>query len=138
MAPSPVTRLNDDQCWALLEHERFGRLATHALGVMDITPLNYVAWDRTILIRTAPGSKLLELTVNPDVAFEIDRREEGFAWSVVLKGQARMLTDPNEIVAAERAGMYSQLDTVKPIWVRIEPTQVSGRHFILTGQPPRP
>ncbi len=65
MATSPITRLTDDQCWALLERARFGRLATNALGVMDITPINYLAWDRTILLRTAPGSKLLELTVNP-------------------------------------------------------------------------
>lgn len=138
MATSPVTRLTDDQCWALLERERFGRLATSALGVLDITPLNYLAWDRTLLLRTAPGSKLLELTVNPDVAFEIDGRETGFAWSVVLKGKARMLTNPVEIAEAERAGLRNQLDTEKPIWVRIEPTQVSGRHFVLSEQPTTP
>jgi len=135
MAASPVTRLSDDQCWALLEHERFGRLATNALGVMDITPLNYVSWDRTILIRTAPGSKLLQLTVSPDVAFEIDGREPGSAWSVVLKGRARMLTNPAEIVEAERAGLRNQLATEKPIWVRIEPSEVSGRHFVLSDSP---
>lgn len=132
MTPSPVTRLSDDQCWALLEREHFGRLATNALGVMDITPLNYIAWDRTLLLRTAPGSKLLELTVNPDVAFEIDARETGFAWSVVLKGRARMLTNPAEIAEAERVGLRNQLATDKPIWIRIEPTQLSGRHFVLT------
>lgn len=138
MSASPVTRLNDDQCWALLERERFGRLATTALGVIDITPLNYIAWDRTILLRTAPGAKLLELTVNPDIAFEIDARGSGFAWSVVLKGQARMLTNPVEIADAERVGLRNQLATDKPIWIRIHPTQVSGRHFKLTEQPTPP
>lgn len=135
---NPVTRLTDDQCWALLERERFGRLATNALGVMDITPINYVADQRTLLIRTAPGSKLLELTVNPDVAFEIDERANGYAWSVVLKGRARMLTDPNEIALAERAGLRTQLATEKHIWIRIEPTQVNGRHFVLTEEPTPP
>ncbi len=138
MPVSPVTRLSDDQCWALLERERFGRLATNALGVMDITPLNYLAWKRTILLRTAPGSKLLELTVNPDVVLEIDGRESGFAWSVVLKGRARMLTNPAEIAEAEQAGLRNQLSGEKPIWVRIEPTAVSGRHFVLTEQPTPP
>jgi nitroimidazol reductase NimA-like FMN-containing flavoprotein (pyridoxamine 5'-phosphate oxidase superfamily) len=132
MTVSPVTRLTDDQSWALLERNHFGRLATNALGVMDITPLNYLAAQRTILLRTAPGSKLLELTVNPDVVLEIDGRETGYAWSVVLKGKARMLTNPAEISEAESTGLRTQLGTDKPIWIRIEPTQVSGRHFILT------
>jgi nitroimidazol reductase NimA-like FMN-containing flavoprotein (pyridoxamine 5'-phosphate oxidase superfamily) len=130
---NPVTRLTDDQCWALLDRERFGRLATNALGVMDITPINYVTDNRTLLIRTAPGSKLLELTVNSDVAFEIDERAPGYAWSVVLKGRARMITDAHEIALAERAGLQTQIATEKTIWVRIEPTQVSGRHFVLSA-----
>lgn len=133
MTVNPVTRLTDDQCWALLERERFGRLATNALGVMDITPINYTTDNRTLLLRTAPGSKLLELTVNPDIAFEIDERGTGFAWSVVLKGRARMITDPHEIAVVERAGLQTQIATEKSIWVRIEPSAVSGRHFVLAS-----
>lgn len=133
MTANPVTRLTDDQCWALLERERFGRLATNALGVMDITPINYTTDNRTLLLRTAPGSKLLELTVNPEIAFEIDERGTGFAWSVVLKGRARMITDPHEIALVERAGLRTQIATEKSIWVRIEPSAVSGRHFVLAS-----
>lgn len=133
MTSSPVTRLTDDQCWALLAREGFGRLATSALGVIDITPVNYAVDGRTLLLRTAPGTKLLELTVNADVAFEIDERAPGYAWSVVLKGRARMITDPHEIAVAERSGLRTQIATEKTIWVRIEPTAVSGRHFVLSS-----
>ena len=132
MTTNPVTRLNDDQCWALLERENFGRLATYALGVLDITPVNYATDQRTILLRTAPGAKLLELTVNADVAFEIDARSPEYAWSVVAKGRARMLVDPNEIAHAEQSGLAPQVGTQKNIWVRIEVGQVSGRHFVLS------
>ena len=43
------------------------------------------------MFRTAEGSKLLGLTMNADVAFEIDEYTEEDARSVVVRGRARQL-----------------------------------------------
>jgi nitroimidazol reductase NimA-like FMN-containing flavoprotein (pyridoxamine 5'-phosphate oxidase superfamily) len=129
MAESPVTKLSDEQCWKLLGGSSFGRLATSALGMVDIMPINYVVDKGTLVFRTAPGSKLLEISVSNIVAFEIDNYRANDAWSVVLKGTAEMITNPYDIVLAEALPLNPWVPTDKPIFVRITPTDITGRHF---------
>ena len=82
---SPVHEIPEEDCWAMLHAEEFGRLAFHLLDEVHITPLNYaVDAHRKIIFRTAEGSKLLGLTINDDVAFEIDTFCEHEARSVML------------------------------------------------------
>ena len=50
--------LSDEECWALLEAQEVGRLGVSVAGEVDIFPLNFVVTDRTIVFRTAEGSKL--------------------------------------------------------------------------------
>ncbi|MFH8250225.1 pyridoxamine 5'-phosphate oxidase family protein [Microbacterium sp. B2969] len=64
--------LTDDQCWNLLARCSLGRLAVAIDGQPEIFPVNYVVDGPRVLFRTAPGSKLAELTANPRVAFEVD------------------------------------------------------------------
>ena len=44
--------------------------------------------NRSLLIRTASGNKLLAAVLQSDVAFEIDWRDDTSAWSVVARGTA--------------------------------------------------
>ena len=44
--------------------------------------------DNVIYLRTAPGTKLLELSINDHVALEIDHVSDIDAMSVVVKGRA--------------------------------------------------
>lgn len=84
--PSPVTTLTDDACWEMLHGQEFGRLAFHLADEVHLVPINYAAdADRRIVFRTAEGSKLLGLTMNADVAFEIDEFTEDEATSVVIR-----------------------------------------------------
>ena len=83
---SPVSNLTTEQCWELLHAQEFGRLAFHLLDEVHIVPLNYaVDADRRLVFRTAEGSKLLGLTINDDVAFEIDEFGDEEAHSVVVR-----------------------------------------------------
>ena len=85
---SPVSNLTTEQCWELLHAQEFGRLAFHLLDEVHIVPLNYaVDADRRLVFRTAEGSKLLGLTINDDVAFEID--EFGDEEAHILEGPAK-------------------------------------------------
>ena len=93
----PVRELDRDECRELLKTAQLGRLATAAGGEPDIFPVNFHSDGDTILIRTAPGTKLLELTVHSAVAFEIDGWDDDGAWSVVAHGRARQLELQSEI-----------------------------------------
>lgn len=132
---SPVTRLSDEHCWQLLSFTKLGRLATAALGVVNIRPVNYIVDGRSILFRTAPGSKLLELTVSSQVAFEIDDFGTENAWSVVATGKAHMVTDGEEIMRIRQLPLFPWVGTDKDIFVRIVVDEVNGRSFVLTPPP---
>ena len=131
----PVRILTAAESWELLAHARHGRLATHAAGEIDIVPINVKASDGKLYVRTIPGTKLAELVINPTVAFEADGVLEDEAWSVVVKGTARMLETSQEIEAAEAVGIDSWLPTLKNIYVEITPDHVEGRHFVLGAEP---
>ena len=129
---SPVTVLDEDTCWAMLRDQEFGRLAFHLADEVHLVPINYaVDQFRRIVFRTDEGSKLLGLTMNADVAFEIDDFGEEEATSVVLRGRARQL-EGSEEDALEQLPLRPWVDTAKFNTVAIEVDEISGRHFELT------
>jgi nitroimidazol reductase NimA-like FMN-containing flavoprotein (pyridoxamine 5'-phosphate oxidase superfamily) len=131
----PILILDDEQCWQLLEGARHGRLVVTVAGEPDIFPVNYVTSRRKLYFRTAPGNKLAELTINDRVLFETDGILSDQAWSVVLRGTARVLSQSAEISEAEELGLESWVPTLKDFYVEIDPGSVSGRHFEFGSQP---
>ncbi|HEX7203443.1 MAG TPA: pyridoxamine 5'-phosphate oxidase family protein [Arthrobacter sp.] len=133
----PVLELDDEQSWRLLEGTKHGRLVVSVAGEPDIFPVNYVTANRKIYLRTAPGNKLAQLTINSTVLFETDGILSEEAWSVVLRGKARVLSNSAELAAVEELGLKTWVPTLKDFYVEIEPTSVSGRHFEVGEQPER-
>lgn len=132
-----VRVLSEDDCWQLLDGAAFGRLAVSVANQPEIFPVNYYADGRTVLFRTAEGTKLLELTINARVAFECDQYTEAEAWSVVVKGRARVIESQTEIHAADQLPLTSWIPTLKYVYVRVEPTEITGRRFDRGPEPER-
>lgn len=129
---SPISSLSDLECWEMLNAQEFGRMAFHLLDEVHIVPLNYaVDRDRRIVFRTAEGSKLLGLTINDDVAFEIDEFTEDWAQSVVIRGRARQL-EGLEADATDQLPLRPWVDTAKFNVIAIEVDEINGRRFELT------
>ena len=133
----PGENMSVDDAWRFLEHTRFGRLSLSVANEPDIFPINYLAHDRKLLMRTNPGTKLAELTINDSVAFEIDGLAENEAWSVVLKGKARILESQTEIDEVSELPLSPWLQTLKYTFVEILPTSVRGLRFQLGTEPER-
>ncbi|MEI5585493.1 MULTISPECIES: pyridoxamine 5'-phosphate oxidase family protein [unclassified Agromyces] len=130
----PTRQLEADECWRLIEAAPYGRVAAAAAGEVDIFPVNHKVDHEGpdgpgIVFRTAPGTKLLELTIHAGVAFEVDGFTDREAYSVVVKGQARELERSSEIEHAEELEVTPWAPEVKDRWVRIQPTLVHGRAF---------
>jgi nitroimidazol reductase NimA-like FMN-containing flavoprotein (pyridoxamine 5'-phosphate oxidase superfamily) len=134
---NPVLELDEEQSWRLLDATKHGRLVVSVAGEPDIFPVNYLISDRKAYLRTAPGNKLAQLTINSRVLLETDGVLSDEAWSVVLRGTARVLTNSSEVAAVEELGLKSWVPTLKDFYVEIVPTSVSGRHFQLGEQPER-
>ena len=134
---NPILKLDDDQAWALIEGTKHGRLVVTVAGEPDIFPVNYAVGGRKLFLRTAPGNKLAELTINSKVLFETDGILSDQAWSVVLRGSARVLSNSAELEKVEALGLKTWVPTLKDFYVEIDPSSVSGRHFNFGEQPER-
>ena len=133
----PVVALTDEQCWERLRSQELGRLVTHVGDVLDIFPVNFVVDGESLLFRTAPGSKLFELTVQDEVLFEVDDHTDTDAWSVIVRGRAHALDDSAEVERADGLGLRPWIPTLKYTYVRIDPVSLSGRAFRRSPEPDR-
>lgn len=129
--------LSESECRARLGTQKVGRLVTSVGEVIDIVPINFVLDDRSIVFRTAAGSKLVELTINNAVLFEVDEVGETEGWSVVARGRARALEQEDEILAAEQLPLRPFVPTLKPTFVRIDIDELKGRAYRFGPEPRR-
>jgi len=118
--------LSQAECWGHLHSAGLGRLATAANGQVDIFPVNYLVHDEAILFRSAPGTKLSNLTAAPLVAFEADGFDGRWHWSVIVHGRATRLSDEADIVESGVEKLVTWSSTPKFNYVRITPTDVTG------------
>jgi nitroimidazol reductase NimA-like FMN-containing flavoprotein (pyridoxamine 5'-phosphate oxidase superfamily) len=123
-----MEHLTQAECWQLLARHAVGRLGVTARTGPEIYPVNYVVDDEAITFRTDPGGKLASLAGTPAVCFEIDHidAEARAGWSVLVKGRARQLHPAEQESASALPLDYWTIGT-KAHWIRIEPTEVTGR-----------
>ena len=131
----PVTILSATESWDLLASVALGRLVTSVDGQPEVFPVNFVVQHRTVLFRTAEGTKLVSAAINNRVLFEADDHDAGEGWSVIVKGMARMLRTAQEIEEAERAQLLPWTATLKQHYVRIQPVSITGRRFRFGPEP---
>lgn len=125
-----VERLDHDEAWRLLGTAPFGRLAVvRPDGAPDVFPMNFTLRGAHILLRSAAGSKLHDITVHPQVAFEVDGHDAGARWSVVVHGEATRMETDAEIEASGVLGLWTASPTEKFSYVRVTPGVVTGRRF---------
>jgi uncharacterized protein len=124
-----VTILPEHECWDLLKSVALGRLVTSVDGRPEIFPVNFVVQRRTVLFRTAEGTKLISAAINNHVVFEADEHDVAEGWSVIVKGIARSLRTDEQIEEAERAQLLSWTAPAKTHYARVIPEMVTGRRF---------
>jgi uncharacterized protein len=132
-----VTVLSEDECWSLLSSMSLGRIVTILGGQPEIFPVNFVTQRRTVLFRTAEGTKLYTAVMGDRVAFEADYHDPSLTcgWSVIIKGRAHRLTATAEILDAEEAPLRSWIATSKHIYVRVVAMEITGRRFKFGPEP---
>lgn len=131
----PITHLSEEEAWALLGAAQVGRLATVIDRQPDIFPVNFVRDGNAVVFRTAGGSKLLQLTVNAQVAFQADGWTADTGWSVVLKGTATEVENDHELERLAGLGLRSWVPTTKDHVVRVEADEIEGRRFVFGDEP---
>ena len=131
----PITVLSADESWDLLNSVSLGRLVTHIGDQLEIFPVNFVTQNGTLLFRTAEGTKLFSTVMNDKVLFEVDDHTVSEGWSVIIRGTAQVLTAADDVHEAERAQLLPWVATEKLRFVRVTPSEVSGRRFQFGPEP---
>jgi uncharacterized protein len=135
MTDEPVTILSEDESWRRLGGVALGRLVTTFAGEPEIFPVNYVVQKRTVLFRTSEGTKLFSAVASSTVVFEADDHGVAEGWSVIVRGRAKVLRTAEEIEEAERAQLTPWTAIRKVHYVRVTPSEITGRHFKFGPEP---
>lgn len=134
-----MLELSRPECLRLLAATGVGRVVVSVVGWDQpvIRPVNYVfdAASQSVLIRSAPGSKLHALLRSARAAFEIDGTDAAgrVGWSVIIVGVAEEITNAAELLRVEGLGFESWAPGRKGHWIRIHPNVVSGRRIALVA-----
>lgn len=84
--------LDEDQCRALLEQRRWGRIAwDDPEWGPSVLPVNYRVDGDEVVLRTSHHTELARRLRPGRASFQIDEYDEstGTGWSVLLRGEAR-------------------------------------------------
>ena len=126
-----IEHLAPDECWELLRSPPTGRLGVLVDSAPEIYPVNHVVDGGVILFRSSGGTKWRGFGRNPSVCFEVDGIDEVNAtgWSVLVKGRAVVLTDPEDVRLAELLPLRLWVFEDGTQFVRIAPTEITGRRI---------
>ncbi|OBI61926.1 pyridoxamine 5'-phosphate oxidase [Mycolicibacterium fortuitum] len=131
----PVEILSERESWDLLGGVSLGRIVTAVDDEANVFPVNFVVQNRTILFRTAAGTKLISAAINNQVVFEADDHDSAEGWSVIVRGVARTLRSDEELDEAKQAQLLPWTATSKTHYVRVSPVRVTGRRFRFGPEP---
>jgi nitroimidazol reductase NimA-like FMN-containing flavoprotein (pyridoxamine 5'-phosphate oxidase superfamily) len=122
--------VDDATCVQLLESTPIGRIAFSTDDGLLVLPVNFKWYEDSIVFRTLEGQKLAAAAEHQQVCFEVDHWDAATrtGWSVVVQGVAREVTNWAEDARLDELGLVPWTKAEwRPIWVRIEPTMISGR-----------
>jgi nitroimidazol reductase NimA-like FMN-containing flavoprotein (pyridoxamine 5'-phosphate oxidase superfamily) len=128
---SGIIRLDEDECWRFLAKHSLGRLGVVHLQNPMIFPVNYALDGRSVVFRTAPGTKLTMATNTPLVVFEVDEADPLFETgaSVMVHGTMGEVTDRDERSRLAHLALRAWAPGDRDHIVRVEPNWVSGRRI---------
>ncbi|RCV48759.1 helix-turn-helix domain-containing protein, partial [Marinitenerispora sediminis] len=132
--PAPVLYwLGAEECMELVAPGGIGRIAfcTEGASGPAVLPVTYTVVDGNIVFRTAPEGTIAEHSEGY-VSFEVDQLDgvmsEG--WSVLIRGRARQVRDPEERDALRRStAVRPWAGGARDAYVVIVPTRISGRRI---------
>jgi nitroimidazol reductase NimA-like FMN-containing flavoprotein (pyridoxamine 5'-phosphate oxidase superfamily) len=126
-----LVRLDEEECWRFLAHHFLGRVGFVHLGSPMVFPVNYTLDDRSVVFRTAPGTKLSLAAIGVRVAFEVDEATELFetGTSVVVHGSLHEVTDRAELARLRQLPIRTWAPGDRDHVLRVRASHVTGRRI---------
>jgi nitroimidazol reductase NimA-like FMN-containing flavoprotein (pyridoxamine 5'-phosphate oxidase superfamily) len=128
--PNPVLEsLTQEQCEGHLGTGGVGRIILSTSSGPVAFPVNFAFAGGAVIFRT---SDAMAADISGVVAFEVDHVDETMSegWSVLVRGHARLIEDPEERRAAARLGIEPWAGGARLNLVRIAPFEMTGRVIV--------
>ena len=124
-----LVRLDEDECWRFLARGWLGRVGLVHLDQPMIFPVGYVVDGRSIVFRTAPGTKLSMAGIGAPAVFEVDEASKLLetGTSVVVHGTLHEVTEQAERERLSWLPLRTWAPGERDHFVRIDAYSVSGR-----------
>lgn len=126
--PEPIS---GEECREYLAGGGIGRFIYLSDRGPVAAPVNYRMLGADVVFRTKADSQIAEAAAQPRVSFEVDRLDEDLSegWSVLVSGQAAVVTAPEELDEVRRLGLLPWAGGRRDCYIRITPREVSGRRL---------
>lgn len=122
-----------EEAWELLAAAPVGRLGFVDAGSPVILPVNFLVDGRSLVLRTATGSKLAAAMREQPVCIEVDSWDhtDRSGWSVLAKGIAEHVADRDDMDRLDTLGLHPWANPdIRSEWVRVMVEEVSGRRIV--------
>lgn len=118
------------ECFELMQGRQVGRIAFVDPEGPVILPINFAIHEDQVLIATSPTGRLAHHAVGQSVGFEVDEIDEftEIGWSVLVRGNASVVSGDELPEEANRPNSW--VDGNRTLFIRISPTQVTGRYLM--------
>jgi nitroimidazol reductase NimA-like FMN-containing flavoprotein (pyridoxamine 5'-phosphate oxidase superfamily) len=120
----------------LLGSQTVARVAFCTADGPEIVPVSYTVLDDSIVIRTDPFTRLGTYGRRAVVAVEVDHVDHvgpgggGRGWSVVLRGRAEHVADPDALARVKAdADPEPRVDGSREMYLRVRWDELTGRRF---------
>ncbi|MFI7341652.1 pyridoxamine 5'-phosphate oxidase family protein [Streptomyces sp. NPDC050085] len=124
--------LSRQECLHLLTTVPFGRIVYTLQALPAVLPVGFALDnDGSILLRTSAASRLVHAVDSFVVAFEADEIDidSRCGWSVIVTGQADVVTDPAERERLSHSAPHPWVDVQDSVLIRIQAHMVTGRRL---------
>ena len=121
--------LDREVCWRLIARTRFGRVGFVVDGRPGVLPVNCGVFNHQVVFRTGGETTLGAMSDGSPVVFETDHTDEvaESGWSVVVNGHLSRVTATDELTRRAEFELHPWASGVKDRWMKIIPTEVTGR-----------
>ncbi len=131
-AAPDIKPLSIETCWRYLHSQQLGRVTITAAGRPHVFPVNFAIAGRTIVFRTAPGTKLSH-GPGSVACFEVDDYDKGSlkGWSVMAFGVLRDITRGEDRLSQRLRQLQVQPAAPGTMvhWIAMLAEEVTGRSF---------
>ena len=125
-----LDHLDLEECIRRIKSTPIGRVAICTDAGPLVLPVNFAWFEDGVVFRTLRGQKLAAAQDEESVCFEVDHwdAKSRSGWSVIVRGVAREVTDWAEKAQLENIDLIPwTTEEWRRMWVRVEPTVVTGR-----------